>query len=632
MKSARKPDLARTKNVMDRHHRRTLHTHHRVALCGLVALLGCDSPSMGSGDSSTGLMSGETTAGADSTGSGGAPSTTGAGSDATSTGGGSGPSASSSSSDAEATGSSDSGSDAEAGSSSGGDDDVPAQALVSTEWTFASNGVGFDALLAVRQGQPAAILHPPSNAELTVGIGEPSAVTVPTNGLTAPALVAIDAASGTLASVRALALPSMRDTEWEPAGVRASDVVAFEDGSLGLVGSWVGTADFFPDTPGERTEVAQSDSAWLDGEPFRSVSAAYEPFVFRLSADDVVEWFVRGQTGPLPQWDRSALRPRNLSLSSAGDLFVYGDAETSWNVTFPSGEAVVLDGPTAARFLGRLDASSGGAAGSTRGHVSLELEILDPETSGETLALAWPPNGSVTLDDGASIGGHTLVSLDAAGMTSLVTQFGSGLSTVARWSASLRSGGVLLVGENPGTVVFGTGREREPQILYGGSPTFPFRQWVAHVDSSGTTMALEWLPDELRLQRRGPGQSVSITDDTGVWWPVDVIDTAWFDAAPEVDISSLALSSDDTLNAVIHVNLEGAVDRTRVLGKNLDVVDMIWFEEDEGRALLSVEGRSTNCAHSEGLLLGPTAPQSTGCFGGMLPLVNYIASVVLVAP
>lgn len=126
-------------------------------------------------------------------------------------------------------------------------------------------------------------------------------------------------------------------------------------------------------------------------------------------------------------------------------------------------------------------------------------------------------------------------------------------------------------------------------------------------------------------------EETPLVDNDGAWWIADIPPSIWLEMSPDGDLSNLSATDSDLLTVMVHFNLESELDRTRVIGKNLQVTDLIWFDEAQNQVLISVQGGWRPCwgsAFVDALLVPPAgeSPPQSGCNEGSL---SYIAALNL---
>lgn len=590
-----------------------------LLLCGCAAGLGCGSGGLGLASETSSETTSDasvTTEGLDpstsvsgasnpdsspsSSGSSGVATTTSGGSsDSSGTTGGRASSGASDESTADSTGDATTTGSTSDGGTSGlvpPDPVTPVNTFAEVEWVtpFAGRGgfPGKDSHVRVWNGAPVLVVHTAADDDLLVAGGLPSETTVESPG-SMVALVRYDGDTGAVVTTDVLWQSTTPDIVSPFMSTLLTDVAIDSSGSLNVVGAWTGTTTFLPGTPEAMTRETLA-SSFIDPEGFELTDARYEAVVMHLEPDGSPGWTAVSDPPPGDPVAFLINYPTGVAVFDNGDPLVSGSF-LGTGTSFPAGspDAYVSEGLDS--FFVRLNHDTGGPSwfgvGDTGTHSGLSdasgdalYIVLDGAsgTSGDYFpgtpyAMTLPHGDHMTrLDQNDGVewtvsqtheehgGYYGLVALDGEGVVGLGESGG---------------GAVSLEGADGGTATIDVADVFSPRA-----------QWVTRIDPQGSIVALQPFPETLRVGSQSLGGSYSaamVAASDGVWYGGYVLDLSWF---ADDEIPELSLLTEAPV-ALIHVNMDGLVDETRVLGQGFDLESLAWTDESETSMLVSASYR-----------------------------------------
>ncbi len=517
---------------------------------------------------------------------------------------------------------------------SGGPDPIePANTVADIEWVTSFVGAEFDPThVRSWNGSPTLLLNTAGDVDLVLGEGLPSQTTVATPASSVVALVVFDDATGAVASTQVLFESSTPEVESSYTSTALSNVAIDDSGALIVVGGWTGTTTFFPGTPDATTRDTLAVGFPQPDLP-EAILARFDSAVMRIEPDGSAGWLAVSDPPPDGSYGALSNYPQGVALFANGDPLVSG-TYLSEDTSFPAGSPDAYFSEGNDSFFVRPDHLTGGPAwigladtsyhagfsDSAGGALYIVLEGQNGPSSGTYFA--GTPN-SITLPFGDHI---TRLDPDGGLEWAVPTDhqdFGGVHGVVAR------TDGLAVLGFSGGGTVTLEGAHGATATTTVADVFHPRAQWFARIDSEGSVLALQPLPEALRIghQILSTNPNAMVTDDDGVWYGGYVFDSAWFDDDEIPELSQLA----DTAIVVIHVNDDGLVDETHVLGYGFDLDTMAWADEAQTRLLVSARYRCSLLTAPGLLVPGASEPQllPVGCPPGSTPRRGFVASVNL---
>lgn len=493
--------------------------------------------------------------------------------------------------------------------SSGGDPTIePDNTIAPIAWLtpFAGRSPHDPARVLMWNGAATVVLNTGGSADLVAGEGLPSQLTVSTSDSSLVALMVLDPVTGAVTATQVLYESATPDVDEPYLSVHMSDAVVDASGALTVVGGWTGETTFFPSSPNviERSSPAVG-YVTIDGVPV--IDSKFETAVLRLEPDGTAMW-VQTSDASADTFPLEPHRDCSLGQFADGSPFVTMNF-LSPGIQFPFGAPepyVSSNGP----FMARLDAMTGELAwwGSAN---SSYLDNVTDSVGGAVYTILDGANGPLpgTYFEGTPYSftlpfGEHIARMDpeaGAQWVALVDHENFGGASVL---TATPSGGVAQVGYSGGGLVTVEGTDGVEMTTTVAGVFHPRAQWFTFLDEQGTVLALEPIPEALRIRYQYQIEETPIADVAGVggfWYGGYVFDLSWFDDGP-----TEAALLDDTPATLIHVREDGLVDETRVLGQGFDVDSMVWADETQTQLVITA---SYPCAPevSPGLLR-PGAP------------------------
>lgn len=474
------------------------------------------------------------------------------------------------------------------GSSSAGEPDpvVPINTLADVEWVTPFSGRQSGSAVRLWNGSPILVLNTPADVDLVVGGGLPSEVTVQTSASSIVALAVFDGATGAVTSTQVLFESSTPEMVAPFTSTILTGVEIDEAGALNIVGGWTGVTTFFPGTPDATTRNTVAVS-FLDPDGYLFINERFDGVALRVEPDGSAGWLAVSAPPPGTAYSAPYNYPRGVVLLPNGDPLVLGLQPTE-GTTFPAGfpGAYVSEGQSSSAFV-RLDRMTGEPSW---------IGTADTYSPGLVAAgdgavyMSLPPG--VYFDDTPDsvtfpVGRDHITRFDPdGGVQWAVSQSHQNNGWVDSFAA-LGENGIAAAGVSMGGTVTLEGADGV-EATTAISDVYPAAQWFSRVNPEGSVVVLRPLPESLRVGRQpayyfSQSASTTLVDDEGVWYGGFVQDLAWFDDDDIPELSQLT----DVPTALIHVNHDGFVDETRVLGEGFELQSMAWADDTQTRLVVS---------------------------------------------
>lgn len=485
--------------------------------------------------------------------------------------------------------------------------------------------------MRVWNGAPALVVHTAADDDLLVAGGLPSETAVESPG-SMVALVRYDGDTGAVVTADVLWQSSTPEILSPFMSTLLTDVAIGPSGALTVVGAWTGTTTFLPGTPEAMTRETLA-SSFIDPKGFEIMDARYEAVVMHLEPDGSPGWTAVGDPPPGNPVAFLINYPTGVAVFGNGDPLVSGSF-LGTGTSFPaaSPDAYVSDGLDS--FFVRLDHDTSGPSWFGVGDTGFHSGLSDASGDALYIVLEGAAGTSGDYFPGTPYAmtlpyGDHLTRLDQdEGVEWIVSQTHEEHGGY-RGLVALDGEGVVGLGESGGGAVSLEGADGSTATIEVADVFAPRAQWVTRIDPQGSIVALQPFPETLRVGRQSLGSSylaAMVAASDGVWFGGYVLDLSWFadDEIPELSLLTEAPA------ALIHVNMDGLVDETRVLGQGFDLESLAWTDESETSMFVSASYRLDQ---AQGLLAPDAAellPLPVGLpTDGSSPEAGFVARINL---
>lgn len=465
----------------------------------------------------------------------------------------------------------------------------PTNVIADIEWVTPFVGITSRPTRILRWNDaPTVVVQGSIVTSLVFGEGLPSQTTVETVATSAVALATFDDATGAVTATRVLVESSTPDVVSPISSTGLDDVEVDADGVLTVAGVWTGEATFFPGTPDSTTRTAPASSTVSPDVP-EDFQVHFHSAVLRIGPDGTGRWLAVSNS-------QSADLPNNLYARSVGvEHYPNGDImmSGSWSaagINFPDGTPGASTSEGISTFVARLDQDTGELGWIGHGDSWFHAAFSDSSGSAAYVVLEGANATTGTYFEGTPYEatlpfGDQVARLDPDGGLEWVVlaehqDFGGADGVVA-----CGSDGVAIVGYSGGGDVTLEGADCITASASVAGVFHPRAQWFGRIDADGSVLAVEALPEALRIGRQAPyyHPQAMIADPAGVWYGGYVLDFDWFEGDDIPELSSLT----GVPALLIHLGHDGFVDETRVLGQGFDIDTIAWADDAQTRLLVS---------------------------------------------